>query len=863
MKVFKLSPLAVVLLSLIAQSAYADLRFDPAMISGDPDSVADLSRFESGGAQLPGNYAVDVYLNGRSVASRSLRFIPLTDADTGAKGVHDGTGLMACLSRKDLSEMGVNTSALPARDALPDDSCVSPGQFIPQAFTAFDFQKMRLDISIPQVALQNRAHGWIPPERWDEGVNAALLSYQFSGSENRGSYGNSSSHYLNLTSGLNLGAWRLRDNSTWTDYENRYGSVRRWQHLNTYAQRAIIPWRSELTAGDSTTGGDVFDALSFRGVQIATDDSMYPDTMRGFAPEIRGTATSSARVSVRQNGNVIYQTTVAAGAFVIKDLYPVSSGGDLDVTVTEADGSVQTFTVPYSSLPVLQRQGHVRYGVTAGRYRSTSDRYTAPAFAQGTLLWGLPHNITAYGGTQLADRYRALALGAGLNMGVWGAVSADMTQAYSTLSDGSRHEGQSVRFLYGRSLVSTGTTFQLAGYRYSTQGFHTLDETALKTMSGWMYDTDEVDAAGRPVKRNWINYYNLYSNKRDRLQANISQRMGALGSLYLTGTHQTYWQDTGTTDSLQVGFSSTLGQASYSVSYGYSHVSGQPKPDQTLFLSLSVPLDAWLSRGDATGRGHDMRVTYSASRDTSGSVVSQASLSGTALDDGNLSWSAAQGYGRTNGGSGDLSLGYQGGYGNASAGYGYSRDYRQVRYGASGSVVLHGEGLTLGQPLGTTNVLIVAPGASGVPVENGTGIRTDWRGYTVVPYASMYRENRVALDVSQLDDRTDIDNPVTRVVPTRGAMVRADFKARTGSRSLMTLTHNGRPLPFGTTVVTADGNSSGLVGDGGQVWLSGLQQQGELKAQWGKGPDQQCLVHYRLPEQAPGTAFVPAQETCR
>jgi outer membrane usher protein len=84
-----------------------------------------------------------------------------------------------------------------------------------------------------------------------------------------------------------------------------------------------------------------------------------------------------------------------------------------------------------------------------------------------------------------------------------GAVSADVTHANSTLSDGSRHDGQSIRFLYGRSLVSTGTSFRLAGYRFSTEGFYSLNETALKRMSGWTDDSELVDAAGRPVKDNW------------------------------------------------------------------------------------------------------------------------------------------------------------------------------------------------------------------------------------------------------------------------------------------------------------------------------------------------------------------------
>ncbi|MGJ0193049.1 fimbrial biogenesis usher protein [Pantoea sp. RRHST58] len=858
---FRLRPLFTLIGLSLSSHALAGLHFDPAMLSDDPHAVADLSRFESGHAQAPGSYPVDIYLNGTFLRAATVRFDALA-GDGQREDIHDSTGLAACLTRRDLTNMGVNVAAFPGLASAPDDQCVSPGKVIPQAFTAFDFQKMRLDVSIPQAALLSHPHGWIAPERWDNGINAALLSYQFSGSDNRGSYGDSRSSYLNLTSGLNLGAWRLRDNSTWSDNQSRYGDQRRWQHIRTYLQRAIVPWRSEFTAGDDYTSGEMFDSVSLRGVRLTTDDDMYPDTQRGYAPVIRGIANSNAQVSVRQNGNEIYRTFVAPGAFVIRDLYPVSSGGDLDVTVTEADGTKRTFTVPYSSLPVLQRQGHVRYDLAAGRFRGGSDRYDTPSFAQGSVLWGLPHNITLYGGAQLANNYRALAAGIGFSMGEWGAASADVTQADSTLADGSRHQGQSLRFMYGRSLVSTGTTVTLAGYRYSTQGFHTLAETALKSMSGWLHDDDEVDAAGRPVKRNWADHYSLYNNRRERIQISLSQRLGKLGSLYVTGTHETYWQESEKSDTVQAGFSSTLGPVSYSLSWGYSHVSGQPGADRTLWLTASLPLDALLSHEGIASHNHQLMATYSAGQSADGHLTHQAGLSGTALEDDNLNWSVTQAYGQGAGTSGDVSLGYQGGAGSASLGYGYSHDYRQVRYGLSGGALLHSGGLTLSQPLGETSVLIAAPGAAEVPVENGTGIHTDWRGYTVVPYAGPYRENRVALDVSRLDDHTDIDNAVTHVVPTRGAVVRAEFTAHTGIHALMTLLHNGAPLPFGTPV-SAEGGGSGLVGDGGQVWLTGLPLKGILKAKWGEDADQHCTVRYSLPVKVLRDPVVQVQAVCR
>jgi len=846
--------------------AHADLYFPTELFAADGQAVADLSRFGKVGAQLPGNYQVDIYVNNRQVTSRNLRFIdagtqaeaPAADARA-TSDIRDNTGLMACLTRRDLSELGVNLTAFPDLKSTSEEACVSPGKFIPDAFTSFDFQKMRLDISIPQAAMQNRARGYIPPERWDEGINAALLNYSYSGNTSHGRYGNSSSHYLNLNSGLNVGPWRLRDYRTWNEYESRYYRYRKWQHVKTYAERAIVPLRSELVMGDSTTSGDVFDSLGFRGVQLETDDSMLPDSHRGFAPVIRGVATTNARVSIKQNGYTVYQAFVSPGAFAINDLYPVYSSGDLEVTVTEADGSTHNFTVPYSSVPVLQREGNVKYSLTAGRFQAGGDSYNNPEFAQGTLVWGLPHNVTLYGGMQYSENYLSGLIGGGLNLGLLGALSADITQADSTLADGTRHKGQSLRFLYARSLNALGTTFQLTGYRYSTQGFHTLDETALKGMKGWRYDTDTVDAEGKPVKQPYTDYYNLYNNRRAKIQASVSQRVGDIGSLYLTGVRQTYWNSADATDSLQAGFNSAVGPVNYSLSWSYNRDAGRGGADKSLYFSLSVPLNALLS-GEGESSRHPVYATYSAGRDGNGHISHQAGVSGSALEGNNLGWNLSQGYTRSSGNSGSLSTNYRGGYGSGNAGYSYSSNYKQLSYGVRGGVLLHADGVTLGQPIGETGVLIAAPGISGAAIENETGVRTDWRGYAIKPYASVYRENRVALDTASFDDHTDIDDAVSRVVPTRGAIVRASFKGHTGSRVLMTLTHNGKPLPFGT-IVTA-GEKTGIVGDEGLVYLSGMPAKGMVSAVWGEGKSQQCSAPWTLPD-AKDQAVIRINSVCR
>ena len=108
------------------------------------------------------------------------------------------------------------------------------------------------------------------------------------------------------------------------------------------AQRTVIPLKSELVLGDSNTGNDVFDSVGFRGGRLYSSDSMYPDSLQGYAPTVRGIARTPAKVVVRQNGYVIYQSYVQPGAFAITDLNPTSSSGDLDVTVRKTAASSAT-----------------------------------------------------------------------------------------------------------------------------------------------------------------------------------------------------------------------------------------------------------------------------------------------------------------------------------------------------------------------------------------------------------------------------------------------------------------------------------------------------------------------------------------
>ena len=854
-RVFAQIPLAL-LLSSPAFYAQAELYFNPRFLADDPAAVADLSGFEKGQELPPGTYRADIYLNDGYMTTRDITF----------NAAEKGHGLAPCLTRGQLASMGVNTAAIAGIDVLAADACVPLTEMIKDATTRFDAGQQRLYLTVPQAFMGNRARGYIPPELWDHGINAGLLNYNFTGNNVHNDVGGSSNYaYLNLQSGLNLGAWRLRDNTTWS-YSSSGSSTtneNKWQHINSWLERDITLLRSRLTLGDSYTNGDVFDGINFRGAQLASDDNMLPDSQKGFAPVIHGIARGTAQVSVKQNGYEIYQSTVPPGPFTINDLYAAGNGGDLQVTIKEADGSSQVFTVPYSSVPVLQREGHTRYAATAGEYRSGSNQQEKPKFFQGTLLHGLPAGWTLYGGTQLADRYRAFNLGVGKNMGDLGALSLDITQANATLPDDSEHQGQSVRFLYNKSLTDTGTNIQLVGYRYSTRGYFSFADTTYSRMSGYNVATQDGVIEVKPT---FTDYYNLAYNKRGKIQASITQQLGRTATLYLNGSHQTYWGTGKADQQLQAGLNTAVNDINWTLSYSLTKNAWQQGRDQMLAVNVNIPFSHWL-RSDSKSAWRHASASYSMSNDLNGRTTSLAGLYGTLLEGNNLSYSMQTGYaggGEGNsGGTGYAALNYRGGYGNANVGYSRSDGIKQLYYGLSGGVLAHADGVTLSQPMNDTVVLIKAPGADNVKVENQTGVQTDWRGYAVLPYATEYRENRVALDTNSLADNVDLDDAVASVVPTHGAIVRAEFKAHVGLKLLMSLIYNGKPVPFGALVTSDGSQGSSIVADNGQVYLSGMPLAGKVRAKWGEGPNASCEADYSLPPEKQNQMLIPLSAECR
>ncbi|BDH47657.1 outer membrane usher protein [Salmonella enterica subsp. enterica serovar Choleraesuis] len=857
-KLGKITLVSVFFLITPAKS-WGTMYFNPAFLSGDTTEVADLSRFINNGGMVPGIYRVDVYLNDEFITASDINFTGNTSKtaeESESQETIKKSGLIPCFSHIWIDRFGVNTSLLPAQK-MDASQCIDFTSYIKGFTWDFNVSRLRLDITIPQAMLVNRVRGYISPNEWDEGINAALMNYSFSGDSGTGGH----AYYLNLSGGLNYGAWRLRHTGAWSYASQNQDHKSKWNSIETYIKRDVIPFKGELKVGDAYSDGYLFDTSAFRGVNFYSVDNMYPDSQQGYAPVVRGIAKTSARVVIRQSGYTIYQISVPPGPFEIRDLNPQVSGGDLDVSIEEKDGSVQSFTQPYSSVPALQREGRLKYNFIGGQYRSGTGDQDKPTYFQTELFYGLPHGYTIYGGTQLAARYHAAALGLGVNIGTFGAFSTDITQANSELADHKKHQGQSVRFLYAKSMETTGTTFQLTGYRYSTKGFYSLSDVAYRRMEGIEYE--ERPDGNHKYEPVVTNYHNLNNAKKGRFQVNISQQLSDFGSLYMTGNQQTYWNDTRKDRWLQLGYTAVWRGIHYSLSWSYNKSNYQNASNRLVAFNVSVPLGALLGGGRFERSTVDeMYATASMNHSEAAGTTWNSGVSGTLLKDRNLSYSVAQGHSTQSGGSGNVNASWRNGYGTIDAGYNYSHQYHDFNYRVSGGAILHGNGLTFGQTLGESNVLIKAPGASGVKVKNATGVSTDWRGYTYLPYATVYRNNQIDLDVNSLDDHTDLDISTGSIVPTEGAIVRLDFKARKGIRGLFTLTKNGRPLPFGAMISDPKSGSSGMVGDNGVVYMNALPLKGELYAKWGSESSSVCRISYSLSKEVLKKSIVRQAFNC-
>lgn len=786
------------------------------------DSGIDLTQFDGKDKILPGNYKLEVYSNRTKIDAWMITFV----------AAQNEQGINACLKPEMIIRFDVDTSKLPENWKNAD--CIILPALIPGATVKYNQDDEQLDVTIPQAMLLNTPVGYISPELWDDGVPALMSSYTFSATSARYRPGEDNSNYLygNMHNSLSLGAWRF------TTYDSMMSgsdtSESGIQHIQAYAERAIAPIKSTIVLGDLNTTGDFFDTTALRGARLATDDRMLPDSVRNYAPVVRGIANSNATVTITQAGNTIFEKVVPPGEFVISDLYATGYNGDLEVTVKETNGDETHFSVPYSSVPQLLREGYSRYSVSAGEIRDTW-LSEDPQLLEGTIQYGLLNNLTGYLGGQSAfdGDYASLMTGLAVNTRL-GALGLDVTRSFTHFDDQPETQDcgtfcdMSLRISLAKSLPDIGTNFSLVGYRYSSKNYYSLSDAISLKRS---LDTGDTD------------YYP--SRYRERLEANINQTLPpGWGSFYVSGFVGNVWNDElgqNEKSNFVVGYNNQFGRTTWGISFGRTHSEDGERED-TVYLNVSLPL------GNQYDRNVRLGANFSYNSDDANFRTSLNGSAGERSQFGFGGYFSQSNQPETNFG---MNLSYTGESASGGVTYSQSRDSFMAGVNFNGGMVVHQGGVNFVPMLADTIGIVEAKGAEGSHVYPDSNAIIKDNGYGIISYLSPYRYNEVYADPKGTRFDVEVDDTRRTIVPTAGAAVLIKMDAQKDKQTFVHFVLNtGEIIPFGAPILNGEGDNIGMVGQNGLAMVSLQKGKNTLLIKWKKQKQSfQCRSSYDVTEE--------------
>ena len=776
----------------------------------------DLSAFAGSNDQFTGKYLADIVINEQNIFYNHPVYLY---SEEGKSHICYTDDLLASLPISKELRSGAKKELINNTDA---GNCYGLEQYDAAIFTEFDDREQKIKIRMPHAYLVDFDPYWIPPNQRDYGISGLFLDYNLLKTYNRykrdgGGHYSSNNFSSYGVIGLNLGRFRFR-----TNYQYSPNSEKKFERTQTYAFTDIGSLNAHLYAGELYSRSNLFSSVRFKGVSLYTEEGMMPSYLQGYAPQITGTATSNAIVTVKQYGNIIKQVQVPPGPFAIANL-PSYLSGTVDVTVEESDGSVNEFQVDIAHVPYLTRKGAVRYNINAGKLAPRQfKKHVDVKFASADGSYGLTDMISLIGGLTYTtnSEYIAYNAGLGLNLGMVGALSFDITKSENKANPGQRLTGQSYRFNYAKRF-GENTSLNIAGYRFSSRDYTTLG--------------NYLDMKSGELNR-------LYLEK-NRVSLSLSQYVPRWNiSVAATASKSTYWnQDSNSYYNLS--FYKTIERGffqSTSVSLNLSHnKSNYGNKDDLISLYASIPLEDRKSR-----------VSYNARYDRNRENFSQQAILYSEGMGGNYSLGASMNHKQDLSGSIDyaLSASYNTtlSFGNFNGSVSYASDQQNVTAGFSGSLTLTEHGLAT-QPYvyEEGSRLIIDAGVPGVRIESSDSVSNIF-GLAGVSNVPNYYRSTYLIDNDNLPENVEIQDGVMEVAPTKGAIAYRSANAISGNKALVTITlSDGSHPPFGAIVYRENGQGTevGMVADQGRTYLTGLNKKADFVVKWGR--DQSCTLPIR------------------
>ncbi|WP_432807449.1 outer membrane usher protein [Providencia vermicola] len=801
--------IALALVSPQAVFAADEIEFNTDVLDVHDRQNIDLSVFSRGGYILPGTYEMTLHINKNDLPEQQVTFYAPED---------DPKGSQLCLTPALVEQVGFRAGELTSATWWHDKECLTLDS-IPGMEARADLATNSVYLSVPQAFLEYTAENWDPPSRWDEGISGVMFDYNVNGQARNQLKNNERGYNLsgNGSTGINLGAWRLR--ADWQANLNHSSQSnkaieRQWDFTRYYAYRAVAALHSKLTLGEDYLSSSLFDSFRFMGASLVSDDNMLPPNLRGYAPEVVGIAKTNAVVKISQQGRVLYETSVAAGPFRIQDLSDAVSG-ELLVRVEEQDGNVQEFTVNTANIPYLTRPGQVRFKVAAGRPSDFKHKVLGGVFGAGEFSWGVSNGWSLFGGALSSQDYTALAVGIGRDLMAFGALSFDVTQSFARLPQTTDSQsGRSYRLSYSKTFDEIDSQVTFAGYRFSEREFMSMSEY--------------LDAR----------HYGMHAgNGKEMYTVSFNKQFQDLGlNAYVNYSHETYW-DRPQNDRYNLTLSKYFDWGklrNISVSLSAFRNEYNNVKDDGAYLSVSMPF------------GTNSTVSYNMSTNNAG-TSHQASYFDRV--DSHTTY--------------QLSVGHAAGGATTSAFATHDADiarvngnvsYVQGQYSAFGlsaqggvTVTSNGGAFHRTSIMGGTRMLVDTMGVPDVPVRGyGTTTPTNRWGKAVVGDVNSYYRNKTSIDLDSLGNNAEATKSVVQATLTEGAIGYRQFDVIAGAKGMAVIKlADGSTPPFGARVKNSRQQDTGIVGDEGQIYLSGIKPSDIMTVSWGE--DTQCEMQIPNP----------------
>ncbi|AWV44218.1 hypothetical protein CD201_06345 [Hafnia alvei] len=797
------------------------LVFNTSFIRGD-NAAVDIDTLLNSGV-LPGDYDVSIYLNSNLKTRKNIKFV---------KNIRTNQ-VEACLTPNLLNKIGIDVhSLLKSNDAIKDEKCVDLKNIISDAYQSYDAGRFRLSISIPQVYLKQDSLTVVDTSLWDYGIAAAFTNYNLNVATSRSGHGQGTANSLSstLNSGVNMFGWRYRNSSSvLSNKQEKFN----FSSFTNFVEHDLEFLKAQLRIGDVFAVSRLLDGFGIRGIQLSDDLAMQANGDSTLKPIIRGVAETNATVEIRQMNFLLYTEKVPPGPFMLTDINPAGTSGDLEVKIIEADGREKVTIQPWGSNAYMVRKNFFTYDLSAGKYNQYSDSNKSLNVINLDYTYGLAENLSILGGAQVTKGYYGLGFGLGTNT-PFGPVALDIEQSSSKIKNNNEH-GTSIRFSYNKLFDDSGTSLGFISQRFSTEGFRTLSSHAqyIEADSDSLVDITPKLSTSISLNQNLNNFGG--------------------GSIYLSLSDNRYWNNKGRSSSISSGYNNNWGNLSYSISLTHSSnlaMRGVKSQDDTsIGLNISMPLGSSyhpITLSSSVNHTSDGKYSQTASANQSLMLLGQqASYS--------LYSSGTQGDFNSIG----ANLNSQTPFVSYSMSASKGEDYTNAGGSFTGGIITHSGGVNFTPGLNETVIIADVAGIEGVEVNYSS--RTGTNGYAVIPSASPYTVNQVLIG-KNVPGNIELNETTQTLVPRRGAIVEAHFLAKKGRRvEFLFVKDDSENVPFGATVNDEDGEFLGITDPKGKSLVLLPSNIGRLKVHWDK---ETCYAEYNLGPEDKTLYFEKVKSRC-